>query len=60
MRGAARLAARAAPGRDDPPRFDELIGPESDAAGTTLIGGSNVGFNPGSAWHLIPQHHDLV
>jgi hypothetical protein len=22
--------------------------------------GSNVGFDPGSSWHVIPQHHDVL
>jgi hypothetical protein len=28
--------------------------------GTNVVSGANVGFNPGAAWHVIPQHHDLV
>jgi len=28
--------------------------------GLNLIGGSNVGFNPTAAWHVVPPHHDLV
>ena len=28
--------------------------------GTTVISGSNVGFDPGSSWHVIPQHHDVL
>jgi hypothetical protein len=27
--------------------------------GTSLISGANVGFNPGSSWHVIP-HHDVL
>jgi hypothetical protein len=28
--------------------------------GTSLISGANVGFDPGTNWHVIPQqHHDL-
>jgi hypothetical protein len=27
--------------------------------GTHLISGANVGFDPGSNWHVIPQQHDL-
>jgi hypothetical protein len=27
--------------------------------GTGVISGANVGSNPGSAWHVIPQHHHL-
>jgi hypothetical protein len=26
--------------------------------GTSLISGANVG-DPGSSWHVVPQHHDL-
>jgi hypothetical protein len=25
--------------------------------GTRVGGGANVGFDPGAAWHVIPQHH---
>jgi hypothetical protein len=28
--------------------------------GTSVIGGANIGVNPGSSWHVIPQHHDLL
>jgi hypothetical protein len=28
--------------------------------GTSLISGSNVGFDPGSNWHVVPQHHDVI
>jgi hypothetical protein len=27
--------------------------------GTSLISGANVGFNPGSNWHVIPHHDGL-
>jgi hypothetical protein len=28
--------------------------------GTNVISGANVGFNPGSNWHVVPQDHDLL
>jgi len=28
--------------------------------GYNVVTGGNVGFNPGAAWHVVPQHHDLV
>ena len=28
--------------------------------GTSLISGANVGFDPGSNWHVIPHHDVLV
>jgi hypothetical protein len=28
--------------------------------GFNLVSGSNVGTDPGSSWHVIPQHHDLL
>jgi hypothetical protein len=27
--------------------------------GTSLVSGSNVGFNPGTNWHVVPQHQDI-
>jgi hypothetical protein len=27
--------------------------------GPSLIAGANVGVDPGSDWHVVPQHHDL-
>jgi hypothetical protein len=28
--------------------------------GLNLVAGSNVGFDPGATWHVVPPHHDLV
>jgi hypothetical protein len=28
--------------------------------GTSLISGANAGFDPGTNWHAISQHHDLL
>jgi hypothetical protein len=28
--------------------------------GLSLVSGANVGFDPGAAWHVVPQHHDLL
>jgi hypothetical protein len=28
--------------------------------GLNVVAGSDVGFNPGSSWHAVPQHHDLL
>jgi hypothetical protein len=28
--------------------------------GTNLISGANVGLDPGSNWHVIPPHHDVL
>jgi FG-GAP-like repeat len=28
--------------------------------GLNVVSGANVGFDPGTNWHVIPQHHDLL
>ena len=28
--------------------------------GFNVVSGANVGFNPGPAWHVIPEHYDLL
>jgi hypothetical protein len=28
--------------------------------GTSVISGANVGSDPGSSWHVVPQHHDVL
>jgi len=28
--------------------------------GLAATAGSDVGLNPGAAWHVIPQHHELL
>jgi hypothetical protein len=28
--------------------------------GLSVVAGGNIGSDPGSSWHVVPQHHDLV
>jgi hypothetical protein len=28
--------------------------------GYNIVSGANTGSNPGAAWHLIPEHHNLL
>jgi hypothetical protein len=28
--------------------------------GYNVVAGSNVGLDPGAAWHVIPPHHDTL
>jgi hypothetical protein len=28
--------------------------------GLSVTAGANIGFNPGAAWHVVPQHQDLL